>query len=109
MVSTSSELLAKMCPDGCGEAFYKDPSVSPYYGSFAGFPPLFLAASDIETLYDDAAALQKKAAEAGVRCTLTVKRGVVHAYPVITQLRETRETFAEMQHFFRREGVLCGN
>ena len=58
---------------------------------------------------DDAAALQKKAAEAGVRCTLTVKRGVVHAYPVITQLRETRETFAEMQHFFRREGVLCGN
>lgn len=106
---SSPELLAKMCPDGCGEAFYKDPSVSPYYGSFAGFPPLFLAASDIETLYDDAAALQKKAAEAGVRCTLTVKRGVVHAYPVITQLRETRETFAEMQHFFRREGVLCGN
>ena len=44
-----------------------------------------------------------------MRCTLTVKRGVVHAYPVITQLRETRETFAEMQHFFRREGVLCGN
>ena len=67
------------------------------------------AASDIETLCDDAAALQKKASEAGVRCTLTVKRGVVHAYPVITQLRETRETFAEMQHFFRREGVLCRN
>ncbi len=29
-----------------------------------------MAASDIEILYDDAAALQKKASEAGVRCAV---------------------------------------
>lgn len=102
---SGKELLARICPERAGEEFFKDELISPYYGSFRGFPPLYLSASDTEVLFDDAKALHKKASNDGVDCKLEIRKGLIHAWPIITQLKEAKITLEETKKFFERAGL----
>ncbi len=50
-----------------GGASPTDPLVNPLYADFTGFPPLFITASDAESLYADAVRLAERAARDGGR------------------------------------------
>lgn len=98
-------LLARICPEGADREFLENELISPYYGNFDGFPPLYLSASDSEVLFDDAKALYKKAKGSGVDCKLEIRKGLVHAWPIITQLKEAKITLKETKKFFGRAGL----
>ena len=70
----------------------KDPLLSPYYGDYDGLPPIFLSASDSETLYDDTMILYKKLIKNKHCVELDVKHDLCHAYPIITFIPEAIET-----------------
>ena len=99
-------LLQKLIPEGAGEDFLKDPKISPVYGDFAGFPPLFLAASDSEILFDDSKLLFKTAKAAGVKCFFLIGHKQLHAWASIPQIPEARSALKQMRTFLQREGVL---
>lgn len=99
-------LLKKLLPEGAGEDFLKDPHISPLYGDFAGFPPLFLAASDSEILYDDSKLLHERAKAAGVEAELIVGHKMLHAWASIPQIPESRKTLRELKAFLQKTGAL---
>ena len=70
----------------------KDPLLSPYYGDYKGLPPIFLSASDSETLYDDTMILYEKLKKEDHEVMLDVKHGVCHAYQIMTYMPEARST-----------------
>ena len=97
---SGGKLLAKLVPAGAGEDFLKDPSISPVYGEFRGFPPLFLSVSDSEVLYDDSKLLYEKAKTAGVKCKLEIGHKQLHAWASIPQIPESHQTLQNMKTFF---------
>ena len=101
----AGKLLDMLCPEGYGASFCKDAAVSPYYGEFRGYPPLFLSASDEEILYDDARALYARAQSAKVRCRLEVQKGMMHAWPMFPMLKEARKTLADLKMFLKEAGA----
>lgn len=60
------------------ENYVKNPSISPYYGNFKKFPPVFITCDSNETLYADANALSEKCEEAGVEFEFIEVRGAFH-------------------------------
>ena len=70
----------------------KDPLLSPYYGDYQGLPPIFLSASDSETLYDDTMILYDKLKKEGHPVTLNIKHDVCHAYQIMTYMPEAKDT-----------------
>ena len=69
----------------------KDPLLSPYYGDYRGLPPIFLSASDSETLYDDTMILYEKLKKEDHEVMLDVKHGVCHAYQIMTYMPEAKK------------------
>ena len=102
---SSGELLKLICHENAGVEFFKDPIISPVYGTFNNFPPLFLSASDSEILYDDAVMLYQKAVNDGVKAHIEVMNGLLHAWPIITQLPEARKTLKKLDVFFKNAGI----
>ena len=78
----------------------KDPNISPIYGEFRGFPPLFLSVSDSEVLFDDSKLLYEKAKTAGVECKLEIGHKQLHAWASIPQIPEAHKTLQNMKAFF---------
>ena len=62
------------------EELLKDPSVSPLFGEFEGFPPTYIQVGDQEILQSDSALLYKKMNQAGVNVTLDVFKGMWHVF-----------------------------
>ena len=60
----------------------KDPLVSPLFGSFKGFPPLYINVGTAEILEDDSRSLFKKAQEEGVDVTFEAGLHLMHVYPI---------------------------
>lgn len=58
----------------------KDPSVSPLFGEFEGFPPTYIQVGDQEILQSDSVLLCKKMKQAGVNVTLDVFKGMWHVF-----------------------------
>ncbi len=77
----------------------KSPYISPYFGDYAGMCPIFLAASDIEALYDDSLEVYQRILDAGVKTELYIGHGLIHAYPIFTHLPEARDTLAKTFEF----------
>ena len=65
-----------------GGADPTDPLVNPLYADFAGFPPLYVTASDAESLFSDATRLDALARAAGVDVTFDVAHGEQHVFPL---------------------------
>lgn len=58
----------------------RDPSVSPLFGDFAGFPPTYIQVGDQEILQSDSVLLYKRMQQAGVKVTLDVFKGMWHVF-----------------------------
>ena len=65
-----------------GGADPTDPLVNPLYADLTGFPPLYITAADIESLYADATRLHALAKDAGVAVTFDVAPGHQHVFPL---------------------------
>ena len=59
-----------------------DPRLSPMFGSFEGFPPMYVTVGTAEILEDDAREVVKKAKAAGVDVTLEEGLHLMHVYPL---------------------------
>jgi epsilon-lactone hydrolase len=57
-----------------------DPYVNPMYGNLAGLPPMYLQASDAETLLDDSRSFTDQARQAGVEVRLDLFPGQQHTF-----------------------------
>lgn len=77
--------------------------VSPYYGDFTGMPPIFLAASDIEALYDDSIYMYKKLKGAGHVTEIDIQKGLCHAYPIFPQIPESQDTVRKAFAFIHKQ------
>lgn len=62
------------------EELLKEPSVSPLFGEFEGFPPTYIQVGDQEILQSDSVLLYKKMDRAGVNVTLDVFKGMWHVF-----------------------------
>ncbi|MBO4412354.1 MAG: alpha/beta hydrolase [Lachnospiraceae bacterium] len=105
-------MLRDMIAKGIGEpVFGKDaspellysPYVSPVYGDYRGIPPVFLAVSDTEALYDDAGELFQKLQKSGHPSEIDVRHGVCHAYPMFPMIPEARKTIEKVFRFVGKE------
>lgn len=83
------------------ESLLQSPYVSPVYGDYNGLPPIFIAASDTEVLYDDSCLLYEKLREEGHRTKLDVQHGVCHAYPMLPMMPEARKSLERCFVFIR--------
>ena len=117
--TVSRERLVPMRDDYMQGHDPKAPLASPIFGDFSGLPPLLIQVGGIETLLDDAEALQEGARAAGVKSTLEVSEGMVHVWPSYAgRLFEARQALDRVGAFFnynwrpaevRAEiGPLCG-
>jgi monoterpene epsilon-lactone hydrolase len=61
---------------------FDNPLVSPLFGSFEGFPPMYINVGTAEILEDDSRRVSKKAEEAGVDVTFEEGIHLMHAYPL---------------------------
>lgn len=77
----------------------RSPLASPLNGDFDGFPPVYITASDCEVLRDDAVLLEKRMTGQGVECTLDMAHGLMHVYPVMTALEESKEAVGRICRF----------
>jgi salicylate hydroxylase len=79
-----------------------DPLVSPLFGDLRNLPPIFLTASEGETLLDDTRRMAERAEKAGVDVTLRVVEDSVHVYTIFPFLPETRDTLKEVGIWAKR-------
>lgn len=89
----------------------KNPLVSPVYGDFKGFPPLFIQVGTEELLYDDAVTLEEYARSAGVDVTLKIWPGMWHVWHVMGKvLPESGKAIEEIgiyaRNYFSRSKTL---
>ncbi|MBQ9135056.1 MAG: alpha/beta hydrolase [Lachnospiraceae bacterium] len=62
------------------EVDLKNPYISPLYGDFTGFPPVYIQVGDNEILLSDALELRKRMAEANVSVKLDCFEGMWHVF-----------------------------
>ena len=77
-----------------------NPYISPYYGDYAGFPPLFVTADEGELLFDDSAELVKKAKAAGVDVTFLTQQGTFHTFPMMAGMTPESKKILEQSTEF---------
>lgn len=61
----------------------RSPYVSPIYGDFVGFPPLYINVGTDEVLFDDSVSLYKKCLQAGTDVHLKIWEGLFHVFPLV--------------------------
>ncbi len=59
---------------------WDDPGLSPLYGDFAGFPPVYIQVGDNEILLSDSVELEKRLRKANVYVRLDIYRGMWHVF-----------------------------
>lgn len=79
----------------------KSPYISPIHADFSDLPPIFIAVSDAEALYDDSMVLYDKLKEASVKTELLVGNDLIHAYPIFVELPESVEALEKTFNFIK--------
>lgn len=80
---------------------YTHPEVSPLFGEFKGFPPLFFQAGSNELLRDEATRAAAKAWEAGVDVELELWPKAVHVFQAAGFLPEAQHAVNHIARFIR--------
>ena len=62
-------------------------------------PPIFLAVSSYEVLYDDAVTLFEKLNKDGHPVEIDIVKGICHAYATLPMMPEAQETLKRAIHF----------
>jgi acetyl esterase/lipase len=79
-----------------------NPIVSPLFGSFEGFPPMYINVGTAEILEDDSRQVLKKAQEAGVDVTFEVGLHLMHCYPLFfPYYPEARNTLNNIRNWIQ--------
>jgi acetyl esterase/lipase len=79
-----------------------DPELSPMYADCAGFPPLYLLASDNEVLLDDTVMFARNARQYGVDVSFEVWPALPHAFPLFESwFPEVAQARADIVAFMR--------
>lgn len=76
----------------------EEPYLSPGYGDFSGFPPIWMCVGTEEVFYDDAFLLKETAERSGAAVQLIVGKGMCHVYPNIPDL-ESQRAIRSMRRF----------
>lgn len=84
-------------------AVMTDPYVSPYFGDYQGLPPIYLAVSGSEVLYDDATTLYEKLKAEGHPVEIEIVDGICHAYATFPMMPEARETLKKAIDFVENQ------
>lgn len=80
-----------------------NPYISPLFGDYENFPPIFITCDYNETLYADAKALYKKCDQLGVDVELIEMKGTFHAFATIgTGTPETKQILEENIAFMNK-------
>jgi acetyl esterase/lipase len=81
----------------------RQPTASPIYADYAGFPPLLLQVGTRELLLDDATRVAKRARDAGVDVTLEEGEGLIHVWPLMgPSIPESIEALDRIGAFVRK-------
>jgi epsilon-lactone hydrolase len=78
-----------------------DPIISPYYGDFTGFPPLYFVVGSIEALLDDSVGMVRKAVDLGIPAKVHIWTGMPHVFMLQEFLPETRQARAHVVQWLR--------
>ncbi|MEG2310465.1 MAG: alpha/beta hydrolase [Clostridia bacterium] len=77
-----------------------NPYISPYFGSFAGFPDMLLQVGSLEMLLSDTVDIAIKAKKCGVKVTQTTYYGMFHVFErYVHLLPEAKEAWLEIKFF----------
>jgi acetyl esterase/lipase len=81
----------------------RQPTASPIYADYAGFPPLLLQVGTRELLLDDATRVAKRARDAGVDVTLEEGEGLIHVWQLMgPSIPESIEALDRIGAFVRK-------
>lgn len=84
------------------ETNLSNPLVSPAFGDYHGFPPIFIQVGGDEILLDDSFMVAEKARSAGVDVTLNVWDGMWHVWQALgNMIPENKKTFEEISQFVK--------
>ena len=101
MVSNLSKETIAVYLQSDDPAALRDPYFAPYYGEYTGFPPTLLIASDSEVLRDDSVFLQEKLQKAGANSKLSLYHGLMHTFPLIPSIPESKKAYREIGEFLK--------
>ena len=77
-----------------------DVRLSPLHGDLTGLPPMLIQTGSYELFLDDATKLAEKAANDGVKVTLTVYPAMSHDFALcIPDLQDSIDSYAEIKDF----------
>ncbi len=81
---------------------YTDPLLSPLYGDFSDFPPMYFTAGSTEVLRDDTLRVVEKLKKEGVDVTCVIRKNMPHVYPSLAAiLPEGRKALREISEFLK--------
>lgn len=99
----SREMLERARTAYLGETNPRNPTASPLYGDFAGFPPAMLHVGEDEILLDDARRMADSIVAARATAELHIWQGMVHVFPAnLALLKAAAEALDIVTAFVRR-------
>jgi len=103
MIVSYDGLLTEAARLYAGGKNMKNPLISPVYGNFEGFPPVYLVTGTRDLLLSDTARIHRKLRSAGVDADLDVYEGLSHAeYIFVRNSIESQQAYAEMKGFLAK-------
>ncbi|MBQ7433062.1 MAG: alpha/beta hydrolase [Lachnospiraceae bacterium] len=89
-----------------GDADRKSPYISPLFGNYEGFPPMFFAVGDDEMLLDDTLGVVEKLENAKVPVICERKPDMFHTYVLYKNLMpESKDSFFRMKRFIQENFI----
>ncbi len=83
-----------------------DPMFSPLFGSFKGFPPMYVNVGTAEILEDDSRQVVEKAQQAGIDVTLEEGIHLAHTYPLFyPYYPEARNTLDNIRNWIQTKYI----
>jgi len=80
----------------------RHPLISPVFADMRGLPPLLIYAGENEVLRDDTTCFAENASRAGVKVTLKVWEGMIHAFPIFAGfIPEGKTAIKDIGAFFQ--------
>lgn len=78
------------------------PMISPLFGSFKGFPPMFITVGTAELFEDDSSRILIKAQNENVDITYEAGKHLMHIYPLFYQFfPEARQTLMKLDQWLK--------
>lgn len=95
MLSKKGVLSAKKM--SMGTLSLKDPMLSPLYGSFEGFPPVYLFMGTNDILFPDQQLAGQKMEQAGVVVEMIQGEGMPHIWPLLPFMKEAQQALQKIE------------